>query len=113
MALLPVPTSPHVPTGATIACEVCGKVVNTVDARSFSVQYCTPGQGFTGQQCPAWQHWACTHEHAVIATIACLFEHIETLTNFEAKGKAYGAAWVPGVKAMLASYQVTPGAGGV
>lgn len=114
MALLPpVSTGPHIPTGATISCEVCGKVVNTADARSFSINYCTPGQGFNGTQCPSWQHFCCTHEHAVIAAIACMFEHIEPSTLFKGKGSTYGAAWLPALKTILQNYVVVQGAGGV
>jgi hypothetical protein len=37
-----------------------------------------PGTNVTAYQCGNEQHYACSHEHAVQAAMACLFDHIES-----------------------------------
>lgn len=93
MALLATPTQPLNITGDPIACEICGLVTPLAQVHSLSITYCMPGQDSSGNslpayQCPALQHYACTHEHAVIAALACLFEHIDA-GNFAGVGTSW------------------------
>lgn len=68
----------YVPLGDTLACEICGTVVATADAHSIIICYAMPGSGVSAYQCANEQHFACSHEHAIQAAMACLFDHIES-----------------------------------
>jgi hypothetical protein len=57
-------------------CEICGTKVPTSQAFSIKLSYAVPGEGKNPYECPAVQHWACSHEHAEEAVMACLCEHI-------------------------------------
>jgi hypothetical protein len=63
--------------GDAHVCEICGKIVPLNDLHSLAVVYRMPGPGGTAYQCPNEQHYACSHEHAVLAVVACLTSHIE------------------------------------
>lgn len=60
-------------------CEACNKVTPESQTYSLALVYRMPGPGITAFQCPAEQHFACSHECAVAAMQACLKEHIEPI----------------------------------
>jgi hypothetical protein len=68
---------------ATMTCEVCGTQVPYAQMFSPYVWYPIPGYndtlqaGYTGYACPCGQHVTCTHEHSMLAAVACLMKHIE------------------------------------
>lgn len=115
MSLLKAAGTP-LPLTDPIACEICGEAVALTQAHSIAVSYNMPGanaQGITypAYQCSQLQHYACTHEHAVAAAIACLFEHVEQGNN-SAKSKDYDGGFKQ-IKKFLEQYSVVKGAGGV
>jgi len=83
----------HAPTGAydrkplregdVISCVICGEPVKFEDALSMSAAYRMPGKrredesaSYAAFQCDDWQHFGCCHEHALLALLHCVFEHI-------------------------------------
>lgn len=76
MPLLSPPKGPDDPSLAPTRCEVCGVVKQLKDMYSMAAVYRMPGLGKKAYQCEATQHFGCSHEHAVIAILECLFEHI-------------------------------------
>lgn len=59
------------------ACEVCGKLVPFEEMYSLSICYNMPGPAYPSYHCPNLQHFGCCHDHAAIAVIACLLEHMD------------------------------------
>jgi hypothetical protein len=63
-------------------CEICGCVRPKREMKSMAVVYRMPGYdhaaqtGYASFQCDDKQHWGCTHEHALLAMLFCIFEHI-------------------------------------
>lgn len=58
-----------------LSCELCNKNIPYSEAHSLSISHNRPGKGYASYQCVA--HIGCCHEHALLAVLACLFEHIE------------------------------------
>ena len=77
-------TGTSVPVNEIMTCEVCGVVVPIAKTHSLIVTYGMPGVGLSPYQCRATQHFACSHEHALLAHLQCLFTHIE---NGDHEGK--------------------------
>ena len=71
----------YTPVTDPMACEVCGTVVTLANTHSVSVCYNMPGAGYAAYQCANEQHFACSHEHAYLAAMACLLSHIENGTH--------------------------------
>lgn len=69
----------HDPSLVMIRCEAagCPAIIRLADAFSMAVVYRMPGRGKAPFQCPAEQHFACSHAHAKQALLACLNGHIE------------------------------------
>lgn len=67
-------------------CEVCGKAQPRGAMRSIALVYAMPGGGLPGYMCPdretspllGAQHVGCCYEHAMLAMLLCLFEHMHT-----------------------------------
>lgn len=59
-----------------IPCEICGKVVALADTHSMVICYAMPGSGYAAYQCANEQHYACSRDHAVLASLACVFGHM-------------------------------------
>lgn len=63
-------------------CEVCGIIKPLREMKSVAAVYRMPGYDHDAQiglspfQCEDRQHYGCTHEHALLALLFCLFEHI-------------------------------------
>lgn len=68
-----LPSDPH-------PCEICGASVPLAQLHSIAIVYRMPGSlgsaMYPAYQCPAEQHFACSHDHAAQAAQACLTEHI-------------------------------------
>lgn len=80
-----------------ISCEICGKTDELQHMLSIASVYRMPGSSASLKpaklpsfQCPHIQHFGCTHEHALLADMHCLIEHLhygphesqgETFTN--------------------------------
>lgn len=70
------------PSMQLIECEICGVEKPLRDMKSMGVVYRMPGydyemnRGLQPFGCPDRQHFGCTHEHAMLAQIYCLFEHM-------------------------------------
>ena len=112
MATLPTPTG-QIAVTDPILCEVCGKSTPLAQAHSMSVSYNMPGQDAKGvtypaYQCPNLNHFACSHEHAVLAALMCIFEHIDQ-GNHPAKGKGWGALWKGVMKNAIEGVTITQG----
>lgn len=81
-----IPQQAYDPDTRPVMCEVCGKVQMLKQCHSIAVVYRMPGlrrdaqgnqtYGYAGYQCPDNQHFACCHEHAILAVFMCTFEHI-------------------------------------
>lgn len=68
------------PSSTVLDCEAegCGKQIALADACSMAIIYRMPGRGKSPYQCIHEQHFGCSHEHAVLALLQCLFDHIES-----------------------------------
>lgn len=69
------------PSMRPVSCDVCGTVKPLKYMKSFMLGYAMPGLreehwGYGAYGCPDEQHFGCTMEHAMLATLCCLFEHI-------------------------------------
>lgn len=83
-----VPKQPYDPDTRPVMCEVCGKVQMLKQCHSLAMVYRMPGlrkdaegnetYGYAGYQCADNQHFACSHEHALLAVFMCTLEHIHT-----------------------------------
>lgn len=71
--------NPPVPEEIIYTCEICGAQTKEGDTYSLAWHYRKPGRGIPAFQCPGEQHFACSHEHAVQAMMACLEEHGEPI----------------------------------
>lgn len=75
-----------------VKCEECGTSIPFEKAYSMAAVYRMPGLHPEKQhpllpyQCELMQHFGCSHEHAFLALIRCLFEHIHT-GDHAAKGQ--------------------------
>lgn len=80
------------PSLAPTMCELCGKVQELRFCHSIGVVYMMPGHdaenkiSYGSYQCPDTQHFACSHQHAMILSLCCLYEHIHT-GNHKEQGK--------------------------
>jgi len=61
-----------------IACEVCQRLMPFLELKSIALIYARPGGECQMFQCSSHQHYGCCHEHAMIAALICLFEHIDS-----------------------------------
>lgn len=62
-----------------VSCEApgCDKQFDLDASHSFVIVYATTGvQGVVAQQCPAEQHFGCCQDHAKVAALQCLEEHL-------------------------------------
>lgn len=68
-----------------VACEICGTEKKFSEMKSLTAMYRMPGDhpSIPGAKRPGWigcatdlQHFGCCHEHALLAHLHCLFEHI-------------------------------------
>lgn len=70
------------PSTRPTVCEVCGIIKPLREMKSMAAVYRMPGYdhntqvGLLPYQCDDKQHFGCTHEHALLAMMYCLFEHI-------------------------------------
>lgn len=76
MSILPAIQPQQPAPEITYTCEVCGAQTLEGDTFSLALVYRKPGRDIAAFQCPNEQHYACSHEHAVQAVMACLSEHI-------------------------------------
>lgn len=67
----------YTPVTDPMICEICGKSVLLANVFSIKAVYALPSGTNTAFQCANEQHYACSHEHAVLALVGCLFEHLE------------------------------------
>lgn len=66
------------PSSLNIHCEFCGTVKPLGLMNSFLVSYAMPGSPITPSYgCPVEQHYGCSHEHALLATIRCMLTCLE------------------------------------
>ena len=72
-----------------MTCEICGTSVPLANTHSIAIDYRMPGLGVQTYQCKNEQHFADTHEHAVLAAIACLLSHIESGPHIGTIGTDY------------------------
>jgi hypothetical protein len=81
--------SPKDPSLAPTTCEICGEVKPLREMFSMATVYRMTGYaediqvGLPPYQCPDKQHFGCTHEHALLAMLYCLFEHIHEGPHLE------------------------------
>lgn len=83
-----MPKVEYDPDERPVMCEVCGKTQMLKQCHSIAVVYRMPGlrkdengnqtYGYAGYQCADNQHFACSHEHALLAVFMCTLEHIHT-----------------------------------
>ena len=95
----------------TFPCEICGITLTPATAYSMTVVYSMPGPGFAGDFCPAQQHFACCHEHAVLSAAACLLYHMDELVPHNKTGSSTDATGgqvtdkgATALKALLSKY---------
>ncbi len=66
-----------------LACEICGKSIKLPNIHSQVCWYAIPGPTGAGMQayppthCSVVQHYACSWEHATLASILCLLTHLQ------------------------------------
>lgn len=67
------------PSQVPVKCEApdCDVIQPLSQMFSMAVVYRMPGYNVPPYQCENEQHFGCTHEHAMIALLKCLFTHIE------------------------------------
>jgi hypothetical protein len=97
LILHPVGTTKEDPSLKPTRCDICGVVRPLKYMKSIKWGYAMPGlrvdhptqpQGYGAYQCPDEQHYGCTRDHAVLAMLACLFEHMDECEH-EDQGKPY------------------------
>lgn len=97
LILHPVGTNRDDPSLRPTRCEVCGTVRPLKNMHSIAWGYRMPGliidhptrpHGYAAFQCPDEQHFGCTRDHAVLAMLACMFEHMDACPH-ENRGKPY------------------------
>lgn len=77
------------PSMRLIRCEICGEEKPLREMFSMAALYRMPGfnkeigVGLASYQCPDKQHFGCSHEHALLAMLYCLFEHIHEGPHLE------------------------------
>jgi hypothetical protein len=77
------------PSLVPTACEICGEVKPLRDMLSIGAVYRMPGfdhylqLGLPPFGCPDKQHFGCCHDHALLAMIYCLFEHLHEGPHIE------------------------------
>lgn len=91
--LKPVMLVVNDPSMALTTCEFCGEVKPLREMHSLKWVYAMPGynkEATVGQrpfQCADDQHFGCCHEHAFLALIICLFEHMDDSGSYNGKGE--------------------------
>lgn len=62
--------------GLIVDCEVCGKPTPMEQLHSFILTYAMPGPTYGAYQPSCIQHYGCCHEHAIMAAVNCLLDHV-------------------------------------
>lgn len=93
---------------STISCEICSKEDALQHMLSIAAIYRMPGSNanlkpakLPSFQCPHIQHFGCTHEHALLALMHCLVEHIH-FGPHESQGEAFTHDKLQRIEAILA-----------
>lgn len=111
--ILNPPTPPVGPLPANVPCDLCGKLTPQASLYSLGVNFNMPGgPTFAAYQCPALQHFGCCMAHAVIAALACPFEHLDA-GNHNAHGKPWQDAGIQAIQAAIEAYVVQVGGNGI
>jgi len=101
------------PSMRSVPCDMCGKIQPLKYMKSIMVGYAMPGLrtedwGYGAYACPNEQHFGCTHEHAMLAALCCLYEHILE-GEHEAKGEELTHPILVKLKADLAALVIEEG----
>lgn len=79
------PPMPLYKDGLIIPCEICGQATPMEELCSFIYTYAMPGPGKSGYQPTCQQHYACSHEHAILALLRCVLSHNEEKSHLFVK----------------------------
>ena|ERR1044071_8912009 len=97
------------PSLVPTACEICGEIKPLREMLSLGTVYRMPGFNHARQQglapfgCPDKQHFGCCHDHALLAMIYCLFEHLHEGPHIE-QGKNIEHPVLQDIQARLAQH---------